>query len=163
MVEQRETIRQIAGYYAHYRDFLYLGRGINLPVALEGALKLKEISYIHAEGYSTGEMKHGPLAMIDKNFPTVVIVPKRDDHYQKIISNIREITSRKGPVLALAIEGDKEIGNHVDHVIYVPDTTYYLMPLLFVVPLQLFAYYMAIELGHDVDQPRNLAKAVTVE
>lgn len=163
IVERRETIRRIAVHYAHYRDFLYLGRGINLPVALEGALKLKEISYIHAEGYSTGEMKHGPLAMIDKNFPTVVIAPKRDDHYKKIISNIREITARGGPVIALAIEGDEEISKYVDHVIYVPDTTYYLTPLLFVIPLQLFAYYCAVELGHNVDQPRNLAKSVTVE
>ena len=163
IVDGRDKIREIARKYSHYRNFLYLGRGINYPVALEGALKLKEISYIHAEGYSSGEMKHGPIAMIDPQFPTVIIAPTRDDYYDKIISNIREITSRGGPVLALANEGDTEIAQYVNDVIYVPDTTYYLMPLLFVVPLQLLAYYIAVELGKNVDQPRNLAKSVTVE
>lgn len=163
IINQRKTIHEIAKKYAHFRNFFYLGRGINYPVALEGALKLKEISYIPAEGHATAEMKHGPLALIDGTFPTVVIVPKKDDYYRKIISNIKEITSRGGPVLAIAIEGDDEIAEHVHHVIYVPSTTYYLMPLLMVVPLQLFAYYIAVELGRDVDQPRNLAKSVTVE
>lgn len=163
IIEVKGEIRKIAKFISGYRNFLYLGRGINYPVALEGALKLKEISYIHAEGYSSGEMKHGPIALIDRDFMTVVIAPKKDDYYDKIMSNIAEITARKGPVLALANEGDDEIANHVDHVIYVPETTYYLMPLLFVVPLQLLAYYIAVELGRDVDQPRNLAKSVTVE
>ncbi len=163
IVEGKEEIRKIAQAISHYKNFLYLGRGINYPVAMEGALKLKEISYIHAEGYSSGEMKHGPIALINEDFMTVVIAPKKDDYYSKIMSNIAEITTRKGPVLALANEGDEEIANHVDHVIYVPETTYYLMPLLFVVPLQFLAYYIAVELGRDVDQPRNLAKSVTVE
>lgn len=163
IIDQREAIRDIAKQYAHFKNFFYLGRGINYPVALEGALKLKEISYIPAEGHATAEMKHGPLALIDGTFPTVVIVPKKDDYYRKIISNIKEITSRGGPVLAIAIEGDDEIAEHVNHVIYVPSTTYYLMPLLMVIPLQLFAYYIAVELGRNVDQPRNLAKSVTVE
>jgi len=158
-----DQIKNIAEKYARYTNFLYLGRGINFPTAREGALKLKEISYIHAEGYEMGEMKHGPLALINENFPTVCIVPKNDDNYGKIISNISELTTRKGPVIAIANEGDKEIGKHVNDVIYIPSTTYYLTPILFVIPLQLFAYYAAVKLGQDVDQPRNLAKSVTVE
>ncbi|MDP2684655.1 MAG: glutamine--fructose-6-phosphate transaminase (isomerizing) [bacterium] len=163
IVDRKDEIHEIAKKYLRYKNFLYLGRGINYPVAMEGALKLKEISYLHAEGYSSGEMKHGPIAMIDENLPTIIIAPTKDDYYDKIISNIQEITARGGPVLALANEGDTEIANHVNDVIYVPSTTYYLMPLLFVIPLQLLAYYIAVELGNDVDQPRNLAKAVTVE
>ncbi len=163
VVDQRPVIQQLAKKYCQYKNFLFLGRGINYPVALEGALKLKEISYIHAEGYPTGEMKHGPLAMICEDFPTVVIVPRKDNFYKKIISNIQEIKVRKGPVIAIANEGDEEIASYVDDVIYIPSITYYLTPILFVVPLQLFAYYVAVELGHNVDQPRHLAKSVTVE
>jgi len=163
IIECREKIAKVAKKYAGFKNFLFLGRGINYPVALEGALKLKEISYLHAEGYPTSEMKHGPLALIDANFPTIVIAPQQDEYYKKTISNIRELTARKGPVIAIANEGDNEIAEYVSDVIYVPRTTYYLMPLLSVVPLQLFAYYVAKELGCKIDQPRNLAKSVTVE
>ena len=163
VVAQREEIRLLAEKYAGYPNFLYLGRGVNYPVALEGALKLKEISYRHAEGYSSGEMKHGPLALIDENFPTLVIIPREDDLYDKIISNIMEIKARGGPVLAIATEGDTDIASIVDDVFYVSRTSYYLTPLLTVVPLQLFAYFVAVLLDRNVDQPRNLAKAVTVE
>lgn len=169
IVEQREAIKDIAKCYAHFKNFLFLGRGINWPTALEGALKLKEISYIHAEGYPMSEMKHGPIAMFDKNFPAVVIVPSCDDMYAKIISNIQEIRARVDPdgtpppMVAIANEGDKTIADYVDDVIYIPRTSYYLTPILFVVPLQLFAYYIAVALDRDVDKPRNLAKAVTVE
>lgn len=159
----RESVEKIAEKYYKYKNFLFLGRGINLPTALEGALKLKEVSYIHAEGYSTGEMKHGPLAMIDENFPSVFIVPRHDKFYNKIISNIQEIKARKGPVIAIANEGDTEIAKYVDDVIYVPEINYYLTPIIFAIPLQLFAYHVAIKLGRNVDQPRNLAKSVTVE
>lgn len=163
ILSQADQIKELAEKYYRYKNFLYLGRGINYPTAREGALKLKEISYIHAEGYEMGEMKHGPLALIGKKFPTVCIVPKNDDNYGKIISNISELTTRSGPVIALANEGDNEIAKHVSDVIYIPSTTYYLTPILFVIPLQLFAYYAAVKLKRNVDQPRNLAKSVTVE
>lgn len=163
ILSQADQIKELAEKYAYYENFLYLGRGINFPTAREGALKLKEISYIHAEGYEMGEMKHGPLALINEKFPTVCIVPKNDDNYGKIISNISEITTRSGPVIAIANEGDEEIKKHVNDVIYIPSTTYYLTPILFVIPLQLFAYYAAVKLKRNVDQPRNLAKSVTVE
>jgi len=167
IVDQREVIKAIAKRYVHYKNFLFLGRGINWPTALEGALKLKEISYIHAEGYAMAEMKHGPIALIDRNFPTMVLAPSCDDKYANIISNIQEIRAREDdgtppPMVAIANEGDERIASYVDDVIYIPSTSYYLTPLLFVIPLQLFAYYVAVELGCDVDQPRNLAKAVTV-
>lgn len=160
---QADQIKTLAEKYSGYLNFLFLGRGINHPTANEGALKLKEISYRHAEGYAMGEMKHGPLALIDENFPTVVLVPENDDCYKKILSNINEIKARGGPIIAIANEGDKEIGKLVTDVIYIPATTYYLTPILMVIPLQLFAYYLAVKLGRNVDQPRNLAKAVTVE
>jgi glucosamine--fructose-6-phosphate aminotransferase (isomerizing) len=150
-------------------DFLYLGRGIHFPIALEGALKLKEISYIHAEGYPAGEMKHGPNALIDGNLP-VVVIATRDERseesrvrYEKTLSNIQEVRAREGIVVALATEGDDEIPKTADHVIYVPPTNELLSPILEIVPLQLLAYHMAVRRGCDVDQPRNLAKSVTVE
>ncbi len=151
------------------KDFLYLGRGIHFPIALEGALKLKEISYIHAEGYPAGEMKHGPNALIDENLPTVVLAtydPANAEsrlRYEKTISNIQEVKARSGVVIAIANKGDDEIGTHADHVIRVPVTEEILLPILEIVPLQLLAYHIAVRLGCDVDQPRNLAKSVTVE
>lgn len=164
ILEAKNAIKKLAKKYCRYEHFLFLGRGINYPTAMEGALKLKEISYIHAEGYPAGEMKHGPIALVGKNFPSLFIVPKNDENYDKIISNIKEIKARKGSkVIAVANEGDKKIADLVDDVIYIPSTTYYLTPILFVIAFQLFAYYCAVELGRDVDQPRNLAKSVTVE
>jgi glutamine---fructose-6-phosphate transaminase (isomerizing) len=157
-----EQIKKIAHEYAHSQNFLYLGRGYNFPVALEGALKLKEISYIHAEGYPAAEMKHGPIALIDENMPVVFIATK-DSTYDKILSNIEEVKARNGKVIAIASEGDEHIAHKVDHTIYVPQTLEFLTPLLTIVPLQLLAYYIAVERGCDVDQPRNLAKSVTVE
>ncbi|MGH7138317.1 MAG: SIS domain-containing protein, partial [Pirellulales bacterium] len=150
-------------------DFLYLGRGIHFPIALEGALKLKEISYIHAEGYPAGEMKHGPNALIDENLPVVVLAtrdplsPESQVHYEKTLSNIQEVKARSGRVVAVACEGDDEVGHMADHVIRVPVTRELLLPLLEIVPLQLLAYHVAVRRGCDVDQPRNLAKSVTVE
>ncbi|OGG55990.1 glutamine--fructose-6-phosphate aminotransferase [Candidatus Kaiserbacteria bacterium RIFCSPHIGHO2_01_FULL_55_37] len=162
ILDTKEEIQKLAKKYAHARDFLYIGRKYNYPIAYEGAIKLKEISYIHAEGCGAGEMKHGPIAMIDENFPTMAIAPK-DSMYEKMISNIHEIKARKGPVIAVATEGDKEIAKLADDVIYVPETLEMLSPILNVVPLQLFAYYFAKEKGLNVDRPRNLAKSVTVE
>jgi len=141
---------------------LYLGRGYNFPVALEGALKLKEISYIHAEGYPAAEMKHGPIALIDENMP-VVFIATRDVIYDKLISNIEEVKARQGKVIAIANYGDEKIKQYAEHVIYIPETLPILTPILAVIPLQLLSYYIAVELGRDVDQPRNLAKSVTVE
>jgi glucosamine--fructose-6-phosphate aminotransferase (isomerizing) len=145
-----------------HENFLYLGRGIHYPIALEGALKLKEISYIHAEGYPSGEMKHGPIALIDENMPIVALTP-RDGVYSKIISNLEEVKARDGKVIALATEGDENIRSVSDEVVYLPETHPLLMPVLSVVPLQLLAYHIAVKRGCDVDQPRNLAKSVTVE
>lgn len=162
ILNDREKIRAIAYKYEQTRDFLYIGRKYNSPIAYEGALKLKEVSYIHAEGYGAGEMKHGPLAMIDEAFPTLAIAPK-DSVYEKMISNIEEIRARRGRVIALATEGDMTIHEHVDDVIYMPKTLEMLSPILSVVPLQLFAYYIATARGFNVDRPRNLAKSVTVE
>lgn len=162
VLAQRETIERLAKKYVSSRDFLFIGRKYNFPVAFEGAIKLKELSYIHAEGCGAGEMKHGPIAMIDENFPTMALAPK-DSMYEKMISNIHEIKARKGPVIAVATEGDTEIAKLVDDVIYVPQTLEMLSPILNVVPLQLFAYYVAKEKGLNVDRPRNLAKSVTVE
>jgi glucosamine--fructose-6-phosphate aminotransferase (isomerizing) len=159
---QREQIKEIAQIYHHASNFLYLGRGYNFPVALEGALKLKEISYIHAEGYPAAEMKHGPIAFIDHNMPVVFIATK-DSTYDKISSNIEEVRARRGRVIAIATEGDQDIKRHTEHVIYVPPTIEMLTPILTIIPLQLLAYYIAILRGCDVDQPRNLAKSVTVE
>lgn len=162
ILKQSENIKAVAKKYQRYNNFLYLGRKYNLPTALEGALKLKEISYVHAEGYGAGEMKHGPIAMIDKNFPSVFIALK-DSVYEKVISNIQEIKARGGPVIAIATESDKEISEHANDVIFVPKTLEMLSPILAVLPLQLFAYYFAAERGYDIDKPRNLAKSVTVE
>jgi glutamine---fructose-6-phosphate transaminase (isomerizing) len=159
---ENDRIRAIAEEYAHHRNFLYLGRGVNFPVALEGALKLKEISYIHAEGYPAAEMKHGPIALIDDKMP-VVFISLKDSAYDKIISNMEEVRTRKGTILAVASAGDKEIKKRAQHVIYVPETIEMLSPLLSVVPLQLLAYHIAVLRGCDIDQPRNLAKSVTVE
>ena len=155
-------VRQVAETFMRAQNALYLGRGYNFPVALEGALKLKEISYIHAEGYPAAEMKHGPIALIDDMMPVVFIAPK-DAVYQKIVSNIEEVKARRGRVLAVVTEGDEQITEIADHVITIPETLDSLTPVLSVLPLQLFAYYTAVRRGCDVDQPRNLAKSVTVE
>ncbi|MEW6006715.1 MAG: glutamine--fructose-6-phosphate transaminase (isomerizing) [bacterium] len=162
ILNQSDKIKEIAERYKDYKDFLYLGRKYNYPIALEGALKLKEISYIHAEGYPAGEMKHGPIALIDENFPTVAICLK-DSVHQKVYSNLEEIKARKGKIIALATSGDSEIEAITSDVIYIPKTLEMLSPILAVVPLQLFAYYVAVSLGRNVDKPRNLAKSVTVE
>ena len=161
-LEEDAGIEQIAKRYFKANNFLYLGRGPNFPIALEGALKLKEISYIHAEGYPAGEMKHGPIALIDENMPIVVLAGK-NGVYDKILANIQEVKARSGIVIALATAGDAEIGKLVDHVITVPATNQLLMPILMSIPLQLLAYHIAVLRGADVDQPRNLAKSVTVE
>ncbi|MEN6512129.1 MAG: glutamine--fructose-6-phosphate transaminase (isomerizing) [Chloroherpetonaceae bacterium] len=155
-------IERIAKEYAQVRNFLYLGRGFNYPIALEGALKLKEISYIHAEGYPAAEMKHGPIALIDENMPVVFIAPK-DEIYDKVLSNIQEVKSRKGKVIVITEEGNEDLKGIADHIIYVPKTLPILTPILSVVPLQLLAYFTAKELNRDIDKPRNLAKSVTVE
>lgn len=162
ILELKEQIREIAVQYSSVRNFLYLGRGYNFPVALEGALKLKEISYIHAEGYPAAEMKHGPIALIDENMPVVIIATK-DDIYEKVFSNIEEVRARKGRVIAIANIGDEKIARVADHVIYIPETIAALTPLLSVIPLQMLAYYIALQLDCDIDKPRNLAKSVTVE
>jgi len=155
-------VQQIARHYKDMKNFLYLGRGINFPVALEGALKLKEISYIHAEGYPAAEMKHGPIALIDENMPVVVIATKKGN-YDKIVSNIREIKARNGRIIAIVTEGDKQVAALADHIIEIPEADEVLSPLLATIPLQLLAYHIAVMLGRDVDKPRNLAKSVTVE
>jgi len=152
----------IARRYYKKRNFLFLGRGINYPIALEGSLKLKEISYIHAEGYAAGEMKHGPIALIDRDMPVVVLVP-RDRLYEKTVSNLMEVKARRAPVIAFVAEGERELGKIVDAVFTVPDTHPLISPILFTIPLQLLAYHIAVMKGCNVDQPRNLAKTVTVE
>jgi glucosamine--fructose-6-phosphate aminotransferase (isomerizing) len=162
ILEQNERIRQLALKYAAAEDFFFIGRQYNFPVALEGALKLKEISYIHAEGYPAAEMKHGPIAMIDERTPTVVLAPT-DALYDKTQSNLQEIKARKGPIIAIATEGNTRLATEVDDILYVPATLDPLYPLLNVIPLQLLAYHIAVARGCDVDKPRNLAKSVTVE
>ena len=157
-----DKIEEIAEEIKNSKNCLYLGRGFNFPVALEGALKLKEISYIHAEGYPAAEMKHGPIALIDENMPTVVIATSKG-HYEKVVSNIREIQSRKGKIIAIVSEGDKDVKEIADYYIEVPETIESLTPLLTTIPLQLLSYHIAVKLGRNVDQPRNLAKSVTVE
>jgi len=152
----------IAKRYYKKRNFLFLGRGINYPIALEGALKLKEVSYIHAEGYAAGEMKHGPIALIDRDMPVVVLAP-RDRLYEKTVSNLMEVKARRAPVIALVAEGERELGKTADAVFTIPDTHPLMSPILFTIPLQLLAYHIAVLRGADVDQPRNLAKSVTVE
>jgi len=162
ILKLNDQIEFIANEFRSSRNFLYLGRGYNFPVALEGALKLKEISYIHAEGYPAAEMKHGPIALIDDNMPVVFIAPK-DSTYDKIVSNIEEIRARRGRIIAIASENDTNIDRLVDYSIKIPDTIRMLMPILSVIPLQLLAYHIAVKKGLNVDQPRNLAKSVTVE
>jgi glucosamine--fructose-6-phosphate aminotransferase (isomerizing) len=162
ILDTSQEIERIAKEYAQVRNFLYLGRGFNYPIALEGALKLKEISYIHAEGYPAAEMKHGPIALIDENMPVVFIAPK-DEIYDKVLSNIQEVKSRKGKVIVITEEGNEDLKGIADHIIYVPRTLPILTPILSVVPLQLLAYFTAKELNRDIDKPRNLAKSVTVE
>jgi glucosamine--fructose-6-phosphate aminotransferase (isomerizing) len=162
ILEKNDEIQKIALEYCSHSNFLYLGRGYNFPVALEGALKLKEVSYIHAEGYPAAEMKHGPIALIDDKMPVVVIAVK-DNAYEKVMNNVEEVKARGGRVLAIATEGDSAIVKKVDHVIFVPPTLPPLTPILSVIPLQLLAYHIAVMRGCNVDQPRNLAKSVTVE
>ncbi|WP_435623753.1 glutamine--fructose-6-phosphate transaminase (isomerizing) [Flagellimonas sp.] len=161
-LESNDLVSHIADIYKDSTNCLYLGRGYNFPVALEGALKLKEISYIHAEGYPAAEMKHGPIALIDEQMPVVVIATKKG-HYEKVVSNIQEIKSRNGRIIAVVTEGDKTVKELADHVIEVPETTESLTPLLTTIPLQLLSYHIAVMRGCNVDQPRNLAKSVTVE
>ena len=160
--KQEKRIEKLAKKYKNATDFLYLGRGMNFPVALEGALKLKEISYIHAEGYPAAEMKHGPIALVDKNMPSVFVVPK-DKTYEKIISNIQEIKSRKGKIIIVTDSKDKVLKELANDLIIVPKTNQYLFVVMATIVLQLLAYYIAIAKKLDVDQPRNLAKSVTVE
>ena len=169
ILQQTAQYEDLSKSLSRAQDFLYLGRGIHFPIALEGALKLKEISYIHAEGYPAGEMKHGPNALIDENLPVVVLAtrdPESEEsqvHYEKTISNIQEVKARSGIVVAIACEGDDEVAKMADHLITIPSTRELLLPLLEMIPLQLLAYYIAVRRGCDVDQPRNLAKSVTVE
>ncbi len=155
-------IKELAERYKESENFLFIGRKYNFPIALEGALKLKEISYVHAEGYGAGEMKHGPIALIDERFPTFAICPS-DSVYEKVVSNIEEIKARRGPILAVATEGNEDIKRLTEDVVYIPKTLEMLTPILSVIPLQLFAYYVGVLRGRDVDKPRNLAKSVTVE
>ena len=162
VLSENDKIKKLAEKYKDFENFWFIGRKYNYPIALEGALKLKEISYLHAEGVAGGELKHGPLALIDENFPTIAICPS-DSVYEKTISNIEEIKARKGKVIAIATKGNKEIEKLVDDVIYIPKTLEMLTPMLSIIPLHLFAYHIAILLNRDVDKPRNLAKSVTVE
>jgi glucosamine--fructose-6-phosphate aminotransferase (isomerizing) len=162
VLEDSVNYEALANEYFKRENFLYLGRGINYPIALEGALKLKEISYIHAEGYLAGEMKHGPIALIDERMPVVTVAVK-DKVYDKMISNIEQVKARGGIVIAVATKGNEKIARKADHVLYIPQTSPLLTPVLAVIPLQLLAYHIAVRRGCDVDQPRNLAKSVTVE
>jgi glucosamine--fructose-6-phosphate aminotransferase (isomerizing) len=157
-----KSVQKVAERYFQVNNFLYLGRQYLYPVALEGALKLKEISYIHAEGYPAAEMKHGPIALVDSETPSVFLIP-RGPVFEKVMSNLEEIKARGGPIIAIACEGDDEVAKLADDVIYVPDVPDYLQPLVGVIPLQLLAYHIAVLRGCDVDKPRNLAKSVTVE
>ena len=163
VLDKNKEIEELAELYNKKKNALYLGRGVNFPIALEGALKLKEVSYIHAEGYPAAEMKHGPIALIDKEMPVVFVAPYDDYTYKKILGNIEEVKARGGIVIAIATENDTEISKKADHVFYIPDTLYTLSSILSVIPLQLFAYHIANKLGKDIDKPRNLAKAVVVE
>lgn len=162
VLEQAPIIKDISRMFTYAHNFLYLGRGVNYPVAMEGALKLKEISYIHAEGYPAAEMKHGPIALVDQDMP-IVFLATHHQLYEKIISNMQEVKSRNGRILAVVTEGDQQVKEIADNVFEVPRTLNALVPLLSVVPLQLLAYYVAVDKGLDVDMPRNLAKSVTVE
>jgi glucosamine--fructose-6-phosphate aminotransferase (isomerizing) len=162
VLKKSEHIKALAEKYKDARDFLYLGRGYNFPVALEGALKLKEISYIHAEGYPAAEMKHGPIALVDESLP-VVFVATKDQYHEKVMSNMQEIKARKGKIISVITEGDIISESLSDDVMIVPEADEILAPMLSVVPLQLLAYYIGVAKGLDVDKPRNLAKSVTVE
>jgi glucosamine--fructose-6-phosphate aminotransferase (isomerizing) len=162
ILRQADEIKRISGLLAGHDNALYLGRGPYFPVALEGALKLKEISYIHAEGYPAAEMKHGPIALIDENMPVIVVAPK-DDNYEKVLSNIQEVRARHGKVIVIATEADHKLAELADAIIVIPDAHPVVMPVLAAIPLQLISYYVAVARGCDVDQPRNLAKSVTVE
>ncbi len=162
VLKTNDFVKEVALLYKDSKNALYLGRGYNFPVALEGALKLKEISYIHAEGYPAAEMKHGPIALIDEQMPVIVIAPKKG-HYDKLVSNIQEVKARKGKVIAIVTKGDTEVRNMADHVIEIPEVEELLVPLVATIPLQLFSYYIAVMRDCNVDQPRNLAKSVTVE
>ena len=157
-----DRVQEIADKYHGFENFLYLGRLYNFPAALEGALKLKEISYIHAEGYPAAEMKHGPIALVDEQTPSVFVIP-RGGIYPKVMSNLEEVKARRGPVIAIACEGDKRVEEMADDVIFVPDVEEFLQPMVTSVPLQLLAYHVALLRGCNVDRPRNLAKSVTVE
>ena len=163
VLEKNKYIELHSKYFYKKTNALYLGRGINYPIALEGALKLKEVSYIHAEGYPAAEMKHGPIALIDKEMPVIVLATKDDRTYKKVLANIEEVKSRGGIVIAIASEGDEEVRKKVDHTIPIPKNSYILTPILAVIPLQLFAYYIAVLRGFDPDYPKNLAKSVCVE
>jgi len=162
LLKIEDKVKEIAAVYKDAKNCLYLGRGFNFPVALEGALKLKEISYIHAEGYPAAEMKHGPIALIDENMPIFVIATSKG-HYEKVVSNIQEIKSRSGKIIAIVTEGDTQVKEIADHVIEIPETEEALAPLLTTIPFQLLSYHIAVMLNKNVDQPRNLAKSVTVE
>ncbi len=162
VLKEKNKIKRVTKKYFQFSDFLYLGRKYNMPIAYEGALKIKEIAYIHAEGYPSGEMKHGPIALIDENFPSVFIAPQ-DSVWEKNISGIEEIKARKGKILAIATQGDQELAKLANDIVYIPKTLEMLTPLLSVIPLQLLAYYTGVQKGYDVDKPRNLAKSVTVE
>jgi glucosamine--fructose-6-phosphate aminotransferase (isomerizing) len=162
VLELNDAVRELARIYKSASNFLYLGRGYNFPTALEGALKLKEISYIHAEGLPAAEMKHGPIALIDANMPVVIVAP-HDSVYSKVVSNIQEVKARGGRIIAVVTDGNSDLAPMVDHLIPVPDTIDMLTPILTTIPLQLLAYHVAVMRGCDVDMPRNLAKSVTVE
>jgi len=162
VLETDAAIEKISAIYKDAANALYLGRGSSFPVALEGALKLKEISYIHAEGYPAAEMKHGPIALIDENMP-IIVIATHGNSYEKVVSNIQEVKARKGKVIAIVTEGDEQVRNMADHVIEIPEVDEFLVPLLATIPLQLLSYHIAVMRGCNVDQPRNLAKSVTVE
>jgi glucosamine--fructose-6-phosphate aminotransferase (isomerizing) len=169
ILESAKSIEDMSKALFRAQDFLFLARGIHFPIALEGALKLKELSYIHAEGYPAGEMKHGPNALIDENLPVVFIAPydpqSKDSHirYEKVLNNVKEVKSREGIIVSVGLEGDEELKENSDHYIPLAPTNEYLLPILEVIPLQLLAYHVAVRRGCDIDQPRNLAKSVTVE
>jgi glucosamine--fructose-6-phosphate aminotransferase (isomerizing) len=162
VLKTNDIVEKIAAIYKDSRNALYLGRGYSFPVALEGALKLKEISYIHAEGYPAAEMKHGPIALIDEEMP-VFVIATQGHSYEKVVSNIQEVKARKGKITAIVTAGDKTVKELADHVIEIPKTDDSLVPIISVIPLQLLAYHIAVMRGCNVDQPRNLAKSVTVE
>jgi glutamine---fructose-6-phosphate transaminase (isomerizing) len=162
VLEQNSQIEYISSIYQNATNALYLGRGSSFPVALEGALKLKEISYIHAEGYPAAEMKHGPIALIDEEMPVFVIATKGTS-YEKVVSNIQEVKARKGKIIAIVTQGDVQVKEMADHVIEIPETDEHLVPLLATIPFQLLSYHIAVMRNCNVDQPRNLAKSVTVE